>query len=219
MVNPDKTLKINQNVEVVVEEGPYKGNYNSKVSDITEDEIMIMAIYKREEVVPLRKGIEVDILYEGDNAFYSLTTEIKGRVKNPIPTIILKQSENIERIQRRSYFRLQVNKKIKYLIIKELQEEEEQPDFKKTTAIDLSGGGLQMVLDEDLSLRDRLLFNLDIDKLDKLVEGKIVRIAHNEDDYSKTAGVEFINIERQDRDKIISFLFNYQRKLRRRGMI
>lgn len=219
MANPDRNLSINQNIELFIKEGPYQGSYNSKVSDLLEDKIKIMAIYKREELIPLRKGLEVQLLYEGDSAFYSLTTEILGREKEPIPTLILKKTDDIDRIQRRRYFRLQVNKKIKYKVLKEIEDEYKEAKFRQTIALDLSGGGLLMVLKEDLNLKDILLFNLNIEGLNGLVRGRIVRIKHNKDGYSKTAGIEFIEMKRKKRDKIISFLFNYQRKLRRRGMI
>ena len=219
MSNSDQNLKINQKIEIEIPKGPYQGSYNSKVSDITKDKITVMAIYERENVIPVNKGLEVNLLYEGDSAFYSLTTKIIDRVGSPLPSLILKNTDQIERIQRRSYFRLKVNKDIKYYVIKEHKKEEGQPDFKKTTAIDLSGGGLKMVLNEDLKINDRLLFDLQIDEFEKLIEGKIVRIKYNTDGYSKTAGVEFVDMERKDTDKIMSYLFNYQRKLRRRGMI
>lgn len=219
MSNPDQNLEINQKIEIEIPDGPYQGSYNSKVSNITEDLITVMAIYERENVIPVSKGIEVNILYEGDSAFYSLTTEIIERISNPIPSLVLKNTDQIERIQRRRYFRVKINKDIKYFAIKEHKNEDGQPEFKKTTAIDLSGGGLMMVLNENLKINDRLLFNLQIDELDKLIEGEIVRIKYNTDGYSKTAGVEFVEMDRKDTDKIISFLFNYQRKLRRRGMI
>ncbi|MGM0446147.1 MAG: flagellar brake protein [Bacillota bacterium] len=219
MTNPDKLLSINQNIELVVKEGQFEGSYNSKVADIVDDEIFIMAIYKREEIIPLRKGIKVDVLYEGDTAFYSLTSEITGREKEPLPMLSIKLTDNIERIQRRRFFRVLVNKKIQYISLKEQLDKETQPVFKETTAIDLSGGGLLMVLKDDLKVNDRLLFKLDIEDLDKLVEGKIVRILYNKDGHSKTAGIEFVDINRKDRDTIISYLFNYQRKLRRRGLI
>lgn len=219
MPNPDQSLEINQKIEIEIPEGPFRGSYNSKVSNITEEKITVMAIYKREEVIPVSKGLEVKILYEGDSAFYSLTTEIIERIKEPIPSLVLRHTDQIERIQRRRYFRVKINKDINYLVIKEHKNEEDKPEFKDTTAIDLSGGGLLMVLDEDLEINDRLLFDLKIKEIDKLIEGKIVRIKYNTDGYSKTAGIEFVDIERKDRDKIISYLFNYQRKLRRRGMI
>ncbi len=219
MTNPDKHLSINQNIELVVKEGQFQGSYNSKVADIVDDEIFIMSIYKREELIPLRVGIKVDVLYEGDSAFYSLSSEITGRKKEPLPMLSIKLTDNIERIQRRSFFRVQINKNIQYISLKEQRKKETQPRFKETTAIDLSGGGLLMVLKDELKVNDRLLFKLDIEDFDKLVEGKIVRIKYNKDGYSKTAGIEFVDIDRKDRDKIISYLFNYQRKLRRRGMI
>jgi c-di-GMP-binding flagellar brake protein YcgR len=219
MTNPDKLLSINQNIELVVKEGQFEGSYNSKVADITDDQIWIMSIYKREELIPLRKGVKVEVLYEGDTAFYSLSTEITGRKKEPLPLLSIKVNDNIERIQRRRFFRVQINKQIKYISLKEQLDKETQPKFKETTVIDLSGGGLLMVLKDDLKINDRLMFKLDIDELDKLIEGKIVRIKYNKDGYSKTAGIEFVDLDRKDRDTIISYLFNYQRKLRRRGMI
>ena len=219
MTNPDKLLSINQNIELVVKQGQFEGSYNSKVADISDDQIWIMAIYKREELIPLRKGVKVEVLYEGDTAFYSLTTEITGRKKDTLPMLSIKLTDNIERIQRRRFFRVQVNKKIEYISLKEQIDKETKPEFKETVAIDLSGGGLLMVLKDELKINDRLMFKLDIEGLDKLIEGKIVRIKYNKDGYSKTAGIEFIDLNRKDRDAIISYLFNYQRKLRRRGMI
>lgn len=219
MTQSDNKLYINQNIELIIDEGPYQGNYKSKVSDITPEGIKVMAIYKKEEIIPLRKGSKVEVLFEGDNAYYSLKTEVIKRIKNRVPLLVLKNNNKINRIQRRNFFRLKLTKQIEYILLEDNKDKIQKKDYQTTTAINLSGGGLLMVLKENMKINDRVLIDLNIDDIDKMLKGKVVRIRYNKDGYSKTAGIKFIDLDRKDRDKIISYLFNYQRKLRRRGMI
>lgn len=209
--------KVNQRVQIVVKEGPYQGQYNSKITNVSTDEITLMAVYKKEEVIPLRLGLKVKVLYEGKDTYYSFNSEIIRREKRPLPVIGVKPNDNIQRIQRRHYFRLKIKKEIRYKKIMEQKKLKDPEQFKTINLIDISGGGILIPAD-DLLLHDRLSIDLKIDGVG-LVKGQVVRIDYEYDGHAKTVGVKFIEITASQRDKIISFMFDYQRKLRKKGLI
>ena len=209
-----KNLTVNQNIELEINEGPYQGRYISKISNITEEEITIMAIYDG-ELLPLRKNLPLNVYFYGEHAVYRFKSSIKERIRNPIPLLVLVHPEEVERIQRRQYFRLKVNKKIHYRLAAN-----EQSDYKETRILDISGGGIKMVINTELEMGDKLQFFIDIAPLKEILfTGKIVRITKLADRNTKAAGIKFINVKRSIQDKIISWIFEYQSELRRRGML
>lgn len=209
--------KINQRVQIVVKEGPYQGQYNSKITDVSKNEITLMAVYKKEEVIPLRLGLKVKVLYEGKDTYYSFNSEIIKRERRPLPVIGVKKSNNIQRIQRRHYFRLKIKKEIRYKKIREQKDFKAPEKFKTINLVDISGGGILIPAD-DLERHDKLLIDLKIDDVG-LVKGQIVRVDFEKEGHAKTVGVKFIEMTSSTRDKIISFMFDYQRKLRKKGLI
>ncbi len=211
-----KNLTVNQNIELEINEGPYQGRYMSKISNITEEEITVMAVYDG-ELLPLRKNLPINVYFYGEHAVYRFKSSIKARVRNPIPMLVLIYPEKAERIQRRQYFRLKINEKVYYRFA---DNEQQANDYKETRIIDISGGGIKLVLNTELKMGDKLQFFIDIKPLqDILFTGKVVRITKLADRNTKAAGIKFINIKRNIQDKIISWIFEYQSKLRRRGML
>ena len=212
-------LDINQNIELEINQGPYQGRYMSKISDISEAEMTVMAIYD-EELIPLRKNLPVDVYFNGEHAVYKFKSKVKKRYKDPIPLIVLSIPQEIKRIQRRQYFRLKVNKNIYYKLAKNDEDKQKKEDYKKTQIVDISGGGVKMVLNNDLKKGDIIQILLKIDCLKQTpITGKVVRFITSEDGYTKFAGIKFIDIKRSIQDKIIGWIFDYQRDLRRRGLL
>ena len=214
---PVDKLEINQNIELEINEGPYRGTYMSKISDISEDKIIVMAIYDG-ELIPLRKNLPINVYFNGEHAVYKFESRVEKRIKDPIPLMELKIPEEIKRIQRRQYFRLKVNKDAYY----RLQEDKEKnkDDYIKTQIIDISGGGVKLVLESKLKKGDIIEIKLYINSLkESPITGKVVRITTLKDDYTKAAGIKFINIRYSIQDKIVGWIFDYQSELRRRGML
>ncbi|MFW6269796.1 MAG: flagellar brake protein [Bacillota bacterium] len=210
-------LKVNKRIELEVNRGPYQGSFNSKISDIKNDKIKILTPTVKGELVPLRKNLKLDIFYTGNTAAYKFTSRIVDRELEPVPVLVIKYPEKVERIQRRDYFRLQIQIEVKY---RHVDSEGEPLDdkFRETISRDLSGGGIKMVVENELNVDTLLELYLDIPEIKKIpIMGKVVQ-THTEEKV-KTAGIEFKAINPQLRDQIVGWLFDKQRELRQKGLL
>src|SRR5690554_6321714 len=134
-------LEINQNFELVVREGSFKGNYLSKIADISTGKVKVIAPIVRGEIVPLRINMMVEMYFTADMAAYAYKTKILGRERGEIPLLLLAYPDLEQRIQRREFFRLEVREKVFYRLL----DRDLKPitELKETTTIDISGGGIK----------------------------------------------------------------------------
>ncbi len=217
-------LEVNQDVEIEVKKGPYRGTYETRVADLKEEEIDLLTPFAEGSLVPLRQGLEVRIFFAGDSAAYKFPATIKYRSSNSVPTLTVEKpdSEDIVKIQRRQHFRLEVRKKVFYRQV----DDDWEPltsGFEETHTMDISGGGVKMLLpgEEEIEMEDLLEIKLDIEA----VEGVPI-ISRVVNEYSmpdmpdnKAVGLEYLDINRRTRDALMGWLFDYQRKLRRKGLL
>lgn len=210
-------LKVNQKVELEINQGPYRGTYPSKIEDITENKIKVMPPYVKGELLPLRKGLELKVYFTGDDAAFGFSSQVIERLKEPIPLLVILAPEEIVRIQRRDFFRLEVRKNVWYYRIN--KEGEPIEDLKKTVSSNLSGGGIRIVLDgQELNYGTMIQLFIDLPEIKDIpITGRVVQQYDLPD--GKAAGIEFVNISSRTRDQIIGWLFEYQRKLRRKGLL
>ena len=209
-------LFVNQSIEIEVKKGAYKGKFFSKIEEITQDKIKILPPYKNGEIVPLRKNTEVEIFFTGEDAAYKFNSRVIDRIKENIQLLVITTPEEIVRIQRRDFFRLDVKRDIKYRKLdKDLEPAEE---FIKTKTIDLSGGGARFVLESNLKEGDFIELMLDIADISDV---KIIAEVQQSYDLpnGKAIGVEFKQIPQKVRDIIVGWLFDYQRELRKKGLL
>lgn len=211
-------MEINQIIELEVKRGLYRGRYQSRISDLAQDHLKVLVPFDKGSLVPLSKGINLSVFYAAEAAAYKFSAQVIDRIKEPVPQLIIEKSnsDDVTKIQRRCYFRLEVKRGVLYRRVDE--EWEPAEDFKKTTTIDISGGGIKMVLPEDLSNDIILELKLDIPEVKGVpIISKLIRSYELPD--GKAAGIKFIDINHRTRDAIMGWLFDYQRKLRRKGLI
>ncbi|MFW6381071.1 MAG: flagellar brake protein [Bacillota bacterium] len=214
----ENALEINQKIQLEIDRGPYQGTFPSKIADIEDEVIKVVPPYDKGELLPLRRNLELKVYFTGDDAAFYFESKVIGREREPIPLIVLTPPETLKRIQRRNYFRLEVSEPIYYRRLDE--EEEPLEEFRESKTVDVSGGGVKMVLDQPLEADDLLELYLNIPDIDDVpILGKVRQIYTLPDDYTKAAGIEFIRISSRIRDTIVGWLFDYQRKLRRRGLL
>lgn len=217
-------LSVNQNVELEVKKGPYRGNYKTKIADIKEEKIDVLTPYKDGSLVPLRRGLEIIVFFAGESAAYKFSEEIIDRAQEPVPTITVRKpdKDDIVKIQRRQHFRLEVRKKVLYRQVDEHWETEEE-NFRETHSMDISAGGVKMLipLDSDLQEGDLLEIKLDIEAIEDVpIISEVVNYYRMPDLPDKKAlGIKFLDINRRTRDALMGWLFDYQRKLRRKGLL
>ncbi len=209
-----RKLKINQKIEVEFESDTYPDIYLSKVADFVDAGIVITGLYQHGAPLAVKKDDIIHVYFTTDRAAYEFKSAVLQRIKEPLPFILIKRPEKLKRIQRRDYFRLELDG-----IVKLHQEKKDGSiDKKEVKLIDISGGGLQ--IKTKLKLEEGNEIKISFKKLlelDELIKGKIVRKRKENFEIYKY-GIQFIDISDREREKIIQWIFGLQRKLRKKGL-
>ena len=212
-------LEVNDNIEIEIKKGYYKGQYQSRISDKEDRKLFVLIPYSEGSLVPIGIGVEVQVLIASDSAAYKFKSTVLNRIKEPVPQLVLEEpdKEDFVKIQRRKYFRLEVKRKVLYRRVNKDWEPKEK-EFNESSTVDISGGGIKMVLNEDLPNNIFIELMLEIPAIEGVkIISKTVRKYDLPD--GKAVGIEFLDINHRSRDALMGWLFDYQRKLRRKGLI
>jgi c-di-GMP-binding flagellar brake protein YcgR len=121
----------------------------------------------------------------------------------------------IEKIQRRNYYRHAIALPLDYCIIPENMYSLNIPQLiscldgsmMHSVTRDISGGGLCIVLKKPCSINDKLIVSFAVGKRHIYAKCSIVRLGKDKETAIDVAGLEFIDINENNRDKIIQFIF------------
>lgn len=211
-----KQLEINQKLEIEVLTGSYQGNYLSKVADFRDQGIIITGLYREGAPLPIRLNQPINVYYTTVRAAYKFKSKVLKRTNKPIPLLLIERADSVIRIQRRDYFRLDVTGKID--VYKEVDDKNYPKKISEASLLDISGGGVQMQLKKKIKKGEEILIALkNILAPKELIKSKVVR-THKENDELYNYGVQFIEIEEEQRETIIQWIFEYQRKNRQKGL-
>ncbi|SJZ64584.1 flagellar brake protein [Selenihalanaerobacter shriftii] len=231
----DLKLKVNQSVELNVESGVYEGEYISQVTKIDDDEIQITLPIKKENLVPLPVGTELEIFFSDQRAQYKFKAKINSRQRNnKIGTFSVEKPNKLYKIQRRDFVRVPIKITVEYrkLVGEDIinskgnskrvkYNEDKQEEFKETLSEDISGGGMLLRVNEEIPLNSLIELRLDLDDLDfKTIIGKVVRVDEFVDRNDKVgSGIKFINISQKRQDEIVQWVLQKQLELHRKGLL
>jgi len=135
----------------------------------------------------------------------------------------LRLPNHISRIQRRDFVRLEISCPVEFEIagIKE-QGGIASPVFRGHTA-NVSGGGLLLVTDLDLPPKTTLHLAIKLPRgLLVHAMGEVVRLINEirtKDGVKYWLGIRFTGLEEKDREALVKFIFEEQRRLRREGKL
>jgi len=204
-------------VELVVSEGEYEGKYRTRIEDVGERVISIGAPFERGEVVPLREGTKVKITFWDEVSAYSFVAKIMQRIAVPIHMFVLELPDSIAKVQRRSFVRVPVLFQIMFQTVTM----EGLSDSNKGTMLDLSGGGMRFMTEEQVENRSLLYAQIALPNGDLQIPVRVCRVEKVEDSKPQRycVSVEFNEILERDRDRIIRFVFDIQRTLRKKGLV
>ncbi len=149
-----------------------------------------------------------------------------------IPTMELQRISEIEKIQRRFYFRMPLilDMKLKIAVGERIEKMIDKGDVIEVTETDyiyhdiltndISGGGLRATIKTPLELGKLVKVELLINNVRHDVNAEVVRCNLVHDVVTKyDLGLRFYEIDEHVRSKIISYIFEKQRKLREKGMV
>ena len=124
----------------------------------------------------------------------------------------------INKIQRREFFRFEANLPIRYRIFESANSKSNQ-EFIEAVTRDISGGGLCIRLIEPVEMDKYIECELILSTKVKFI-GKVVRLTEYDTlhgQYKYEIGVSYKNIDEPMREKIISYIFQEQRRLLKKG--
>ncbi|MBS4024783.1 MAG: flagellar brake domain-containing protein [Clostridia bacterium] len=219
-----KSLTVNTLIEIqIVKNAKEIISYKSRVEEIDARGIWIANPTFKGSVVLIPVGEEITAVYGDELCIYSFPSTVLSRVNNTLPMLLLAHPEpqNVTRIQRRDYVRIPAKVPVEFGIASPDKDLTDLTTF-KANSVDISGGGLKLLTNVPVKERDLLQLTLFIEGEAILLYGTVIRanieVGENRAKNS-TVGVQFVNIHESNRDRIVKFVFNWQRQMRRRGLL
>lgn len=204
-------------VELVVPEGEYEGKYRTRIEEVGERLFSVGAPFEHGEVVPLREGTKVKLIFWDEMSAYSFETKIMQRIAVPIPIFVLELPDSVSKVQRRNFVRVTAL----YPVTFQTVTREGLSDSYKGTMLDLSGGGMRFLTEERVDNRSLLYIQLALPNGDLQTVVRVCRVEKTEDSKPQRycVSIEFHEISDRDRDRIIRCVFDIQRAMRKKGLI
>lgn len=208
-------------------EGPHRSHQSQVLDILSEDRIEISMPIEKSKLILLPVDGEYDLYFYSDNGLYQCYARVVDRYKNnSLYVLVMDLTSNLRRYQRREYYRfscaLEMNSR-------QLEEEEisvadkgvnslipELP-LKSSVVVDISGGGLRFVANYAYEAQSMILC-----KYRLLIEGRVkeysllgrvlaVRELENRKGIYEHR-VQYVNMDSEDREEIIKYIFDEERK-------
>ncbi|WP_096200959.1 flagellar brake protein [Bacillus sp. FJAT-45350] len=190
--------------------------FKSRLVDLQKDKFVIDYPVSEEtkKISYFFEGTQFSAWFVGkDQAVYSFETEIQGRQKGQVPTLLLKDpgKENYVRIQRRNYVRVDTSVDVA------IHPKVNEFDPFTTITLDISGGGAAIVIPPGKKIPHEgelycwLVLPMQSGETYYVkTVCKIVRVFKKFPETRERASLQFVTIGEQDRQKVIRFCFEKQ---------
>lgn len=207
--------------------------YLSRVQGIlSEDSMEITMPMEQTKLVLLPIDSEFDLVIYGEGGLYQCTARIADRYKsNNVYILAIELTTNLRKFQRREYYRFSCALELNVRPLTEGEKEavenknvyefDENITLNKGVIVDISGGGMRFMANQQYDENSLLFsyFSLIIDENVKKYETIIKVIASRE--LPNRPGtyeyrVQFYAIKETIREEIIRFIFEQERKERKR---
>lgn len=153
-------------------------------------------------------------------AIYEVEAKVLEKTFGRIPMMRLVVASNLNKVQRRDFYRLRTIVDISIRRAINLNEKKFGEKF-SGTALDISAGGLLLNTNKDLEENDLLEMTLNlISERELVLFGIIVRKQYNSvTRFSYEYGIKFQNVSDFEKNEITKFIFEEQRKLIKKGLV
>jgi c-di-GMP-binding flagellar brake protein YcgR len=230
-MDPLKQIKINGLVDIEILNDESEGQYHgTKIQDIILENNVLCVNWPTSQgrYLPARKNDKINVVLKTKDGVFFFNSKIDSRALEPYAQIRIVLPEKLIKKQRRTFFRLPMNILVKFIKVKEMNDlEKEYQERKKrgedvdmakfvppvytAVSVDLSGGGMSILSKMNLSYEEELevSFELTNGKRFEYLGAKVRRIIDLGNKFNY--GLEFTNIKNNEREHIISYLFEVQR--------
>lgn len=216
----EKFLYIGARINLLIMNDYNQSQYVSRVDNINEDgSIDVLIPISKNRIVYIKNDTTLKVIIAKEGAIYEFKAEIVSKLFGVVPLLRLNRTSDINKIQRRNYFRLKSVNAIQVRKIVDLKEMA-YDEYAAVSMVDISGGGLAFNADLELEINDMIEINMNLNTNAINLLGKIVRADKNDNKVKKYSyGVNFEKIAELERNVIMRFIYEEQRKLAKKGLI
>lgn len=188
---------------------------NTQLIDINDNCLHISSPIYRGKRYSLYEGQKITIFFYRKKGVYQFDAKVVKKIESNIITYVLKLIGDVQKIQRRNYYRLPI---VTNAILKK-HKDDKMLEFECVTK-DLSGGGVKVACKSEVEKSDNIIIDIYLDE-DQIITmgGEIIRITKDLDNDLYEIGIEFKETNETDTDRIFSFIFEKQRLMRKKGLI
>lgn len=233
LVLPGQKIELQTVERAILGGASDKKSYISKVYDVLDDEqFEILMPMDKTKLILLPIDGEYDICFYTKQGLYQCDVRIIDRYKsNNVYILLCQQMTNLRKHQRREYYRFSciLDMQNRMLCEDEIKAIEDNRIFfqsglalNNSSVVDISGGGIRFVTNGyqyEVGDEIYLTYKLPIGGHEKQYEisGKIlaVRALDNKPNAFEHR-LQYINLEKTDREEIIRYIFEEERKKRQR---
>lgn len=198
-----------------------KTEYISQIAEIHDDSIDIFIPIYQNSLVYFRNDEILRIIMPKNEAIYEFDAKVISRSYGEIPIMKIVKISELFRIQRRDYYRLKITKPIRFKKVYKNEATNRISQYHEGILIDISGGGLMFCSKKEMEKGDLLELEILISENKKLnLFGLVIRRQYDiQKSFLYEYGIKFENISIADKNTLMKFIFEEQRKLLKKGLI
>ena len=221
MIEFKKHFNLGDKIQVISLNRLKKTEYVSQIAEIYDDYIEIFNPIYKNSLVYFSYDEDLKIIILKSEAIFEFQSKVIGKRHGKIPIVRLKATSVLSKIQRRDYYRLKTTKAIRFKKIYPDDIFSDISHYYDGILLDISGGGMLFCSKYEMNKGDSLEVELFLNDDKKIVlYGNIIRKNFNiQKSFLYEYGVKFENLDLSDKDLLIRFIFNEQRKLLKKGLM
>lgn len=235
-------IKIGTKVDIMPDDVTGNGNeefnsvFHSKVQDVFPNgDLEVDMPTVNGKLILLHNGVRYRVIFYTDKATYVAKAKVVERYKsNNMFLLKIRILTQLEKFQRREYFRCECTLDVKYAALTEehikkydewLAQKEQQDvepfmvPYYDGVALDISGGGIRFNSRQPLSSDGwaQIVFYLKTESFSRefTVIGKVLSSTYMEESHRYENRIQFTHIKNDERETIIRFIFEQERKSRK----
>lgn len=183
--------------------------FASKVLEVGNASFFIVPPKKNQSVFALQSGSTVRVSVPSTEGLFLFTCGVLMEEKEPVGRVELEFPKEVVHLERRAFPRLPIRMDAQYA---EIRDGSGNIPFSRSTALDISGGGILLettrVCPQETLLR--LKFQIPLGEMEEelIVTGRIVRSVPGEGARRSQVGVEFIDITPHQQESLVQFILD-----------
>jgi c-di-GMP-binding flagellar brake protein YcgR len=216
MADPKRAFVINRELVVDILSPNGKTAVRASVAKVLRDDLWLKLFVDASSDSFFPKDAQVRLRFWDELGVYEAASFLREQRVRGFDRLLVARPSQVEIVQRREFFRVPVEIAFSAVIVRTVDERPIGVRGLAFVSKDLSGGGLRFLTDADFRRGDLLALVLYLGSTTQVgVEAKVCWSSTASEFGIKEYGLHFTRIDDADQDRVVSFLFDIQRRGRR----